>query len=350
MRGAWILLVGIVGCSSAAAEEEVLDVGTEEDPLTEEQAASFEVTCPRNTAFLPEYRLCANNEVAVGPFSPPMVEACKAKQGARCERAYWPVRQAKELRGTGFCGLGTRFDPLRGVCVDEQFAYGPFTAKMIDSCRARGGGDPCFAMKVRRHLIPTYRERVSDEDAPTPSAARPTPSPQEDVNPEATPAVPVDDATCIAATGYTRNTEERATAQVRCPSPKQLSLCVALIDDEPIELATAEAFQRMREAARADHVFLRVTSGFRTMSEQRKLYSAYQQGRGNPADPPGCSQHQNGRALDLNRRTPVCPNGSCQSRYHRVEDWLAVHAARFGFVAPHAHEPWHWELVSPENR
>lgn len=107
---------------------------------------------------------------------------------------------------------------------------------------------------------------------------------------------------------------------------------VVRIDGEPVAVRTAEAYQRMREAARRDGVTLRINSGFRTYQEQAELYRLYRAGRGNLAARPGHSNHQDGQALDLNTATPG------------VLRWLNRNAARFGFRRTVRSEPWHWEL------
>lgn len=115
-------------------------------------------------------------------------------------------------------------------------------------------------------------------------------------------------------------------------------LQLVTINGKPVEVATAAAFAKMRDAARRDSLSLKVVSGFRTMAEQEHLYKCYLTGScnsGNFAVPPGFSSHQSGRALDLNARAPG------------VYDWLRAHASRFEFFETVADEPWHWEYQPP---
>jgi hypothetical protein len=94
----------------------------------------------------------------------------------------------------------------------------------------------------------------------------------------------------------------------------------------------AQAFDAMRTAAAADGVELGVTDSYRsyedqvTMAREQGLYS-----QGGLAAAPGTSEHGWGRALDLDL------DGTAQA-------WLQQHAGRFGFTAPVAGEPWHWEF------
>lgn len=96
---------------------------------------------------------------------------------------------------------------------------------------------------------------------------------------------------------------------------------------------TARAWKRMRAAAEADGVHLRLNSGFRTMGEQQSLYSAYQNGTGNLAAYPGYSNHQNGLALDIDVVRDA------------AHDWIHANGNRFGFQRTVPSEPWHWEYL-----
>jgi hypothetical protein len=100
-----------------------------------------------------------------------------------------------------------------------------------------------------------------------------------------------------------------------------------------VELGTARAFLAMRMAATAAGVDLRLESGFRTAAQQRALYKAWRKGRGNKAAPPGRSNHQSGRALDIAVSAP----GALA--------WLETNAASYGFARTVVNEPWHWEYV-----
>ncbi|NTX08229.1 D-alanyl-D-alanine carboxypeptidase family protein [Myxococcus sp. CA051A] len=96
---------------------------------------------------------------------------------------------------------------------------------------------------------------------------------------------------------------------------------------------TATALERMATEATKDGLVLRVTSGYRSLREQRWLYEEYRRGRGNKAARPGRSNHQRGLAVDLviGQRT--------SKRYL----WLEANACRFGFRRTVPSEPWHWE-------
>ena len=122
---------------------------------------------------------------------------------------------------------------------------------------------------------------------------------------------------CAAATGYTKG--------------KATKICTTVINGKAVEVKTAEAYAKMRAAAKKAGVSLAVVSGFRTMAKQRELYNLYKAGRGNLAAPPGFSNHQSGHALDLNAKAPG------------VYKWLTANGAKFGFRRTVPSENWHWE-------
>lgn len=155
-------------------------------------------------------------------------------------------------------------------------------------------------------VAPAAGSGRSAHSAPGPSHARPAPR-----------LVTSDNVAAGSAQGFVEGRAVRIT--------------VTRIDDKPVEVRTAAAYRRMAEAARRDHVTLRIVSGFRTMEHQEALYRAYRRGRGNLAALPGHSNHQSGHAVDLNTSTPG------------VLRWLNRHAARFGFRRTVPTEPWHWE-------
>jgi putative chitinase len=88
---------------------------------------------------------------------------------------------------------------------------------------------------------------------------------------------------------------------------------------------------RLRDAAAKDGVRLQLTSGFRTMNEQKVLRQRYLNGTGNLAAAPGFSNHQHGEALDIN----VAPDPAYR--------WMFQNARRMGWHNTVPSEPWHWE-------
>ncbi len=74
-----------------------------------------------------------------------------------------------------------------------------------------------------------------------------------------------------------------------------------------------------------------VSSALRTRAEQQRLYTAYLDGTGAPANRPGTSMHERGLAVDVGA--------------HSTDDRIRRELAKqYGLVVPHVVEPWHMEL------
>jgi LAS superfamily LD-carboxypeptidase LdcB len=110
------------------------------------------------------------------------------------------------------------------------------------------------------------------------------------------------------------------------------------VDGKDVETHTAKAFRQMQKAAHKAGVKLAIRSGFRSFKKQAELYKDYRKGRGNLAAPPGYSNHESGRALDL------------YVTDHHAYDWLREHAAIYGFHRTVPGEAWHWEYLGDETR
>jgi hypothetical protein len=108
---------------------------------------------------------------------------------------------------------------------------------------------------------------------------------------------------------------------------KSFTIEVFMLGAKPVAVSTGNAFLAMQKAAKKAGVNLTLTSGFRTNDEQQRLFDCFQAGQCPVAAPPGSSNHQNGRALDLS-----------------VSTWLANNAAEFGFKRTVPSEPWHYEF------
>jgi len=137
-----------------------------------------------------------------------------------------------------------------------------------------------------------------------------------------------------AALRLVRRWNDRERRETGYIAGQPFTIIVVGIDGKPVEVETAAAFRRMRDAAVADGARIKVVSGFRTMAEQEYLHSCYKSGKCNKgilAARPGFSNHQSGHALDLNARDPA------------VGAWLRAHAGEYGFHNTVPGEPWHWE-------
>jgi hypothetical protein len=119
---------------------------------------------------------------------------------------------------------------------------------------------------------------------------------------------------------------------------KPFTITVIEVDGYPVERETANHYVAMQRAAQAAGIGLRINSGFRTMAKQQYLYNCYRNCTSgcescNLAATPGTSNHQSGKALDLNTSAAG------------VMSWLNANAARFGFKRTVAEEAWHWEWL-----
>lgn len=137
---------------------------------------------------------------------------------------------------------------------------------------------------------------------------------------------------------------------------------VKLSNGERVDKRIYQQLQAMFDAAKADGVSLVVVSGYRTWSEQEKIYNdriaeyeaeglSYEEAK-EAAElwvaVPGTSEHQLGLAVDIN----------AEYRYSTDDEaygWLQNHAHEYGFINRYpsdkieitgiANEPWHYRYV-----
>ncbi|HET9993618.1 MAG TPA: D-alanyl-D-alanine carboxypeptidase family protein [Kofleriaceae bacterium] len=128
---------------------------------------------------------------------------------------------------------------------------------------------------------------------------------------------------------------EKATGYV---AGSKTTLRITEVEGKDVEIKTAKAFRVMAKAASKKGVDLRIRSGFRTFAKQERLYKQYRRGDGNLAAPPGYSNHESGRALDL------------YVTDHKAFDWLQEHAHTYGFHRTVPGEAWHWEYLGDEDK
>lgn len=141
--------------------------------------------------------------------------------------------------------------------------------------------------------------------------------------------------------------------------------------NKTLQTEAAEAFLSMQAAAAKDGVDVRMQSGYRSVSYQKKLYdnkTQYYRNKGlseaaarekaaTIVNPPGCSEHNCGLAADLNSpEHTTLDTGFADTAAFR---WLCENAERYGFILRYpkeaesvtgiTYEPWHWRYVGPEN-
>lgn len=152
-----------------------IESGAEVDETGDELARPFwfatedTAVCPSGSSFDDETGLCVQGDRAFGPFTRAMTLACAADGEAGCDDATWPLERAKRLRGEETCPDGATIDPELGVCVEGDYAFGPFDAAMIEDCAQRGGGTACGSLRWDRSLVaPLPAEEPGDDGATSP--------------------------------------------------------------------------------------------------------------------------------------------------------------------------------------
>ncbi|MBQ6282348.1 MAG: D-alanyl-D-alanine carboxypeptidase family protein [Bacilli bacterium] len=116
------------------------------------------------------------------------------------------------------------------------------------------------------------------------------------------------------------------------------------------------AFNKMKEAAKADGVTITIISGYRSYSYQKALYDGYVKTYGKAMTDtfsarPGNSEHQSGLAADLNRIDDNFGNT-------KEGKWLDLNASKYGFIlrypkgkqsiTGYKYEPWHFRYIGDE--
>lgn len=133
--------------------------------------------------------------------------------------------------------------------------------------------------------------------------------------------------------------------------------------DEVIRLEerTAEQLKKLFARASADGVDLMVSSAYRSVSDQTKLYQAFVQKQGQQlanqyVAKPGTSEHHSGLAVDVTDASSVCATDSDRCNLSpSTAGLLAEIAPDYGFVIRYpsgkqpvtgtAYEPWHLRYV-----
>ena len=157
--------------------------------------------------------------------------------------------------------------------------------------------------------------------------------------------------------------EEAETAKSRVAELKEVN--------KTLQTEAADAFLSMQAAAAKDGVDVRMQSGYRSVSYQKKLYdnkTQYYRDKGLSeaaarekaaviVNPPGCSEHNCGLAADLNSpEHTTLDTGFADTAAFR---WLCENAEQYGFILRYpkeaesvtgiTYEPWHWRYVGAEN-
>jgi len=110
---------------------------------------------------------------------------------------------------------------------------------------------------------------------------------------------------------------------------------------EQITFDTLAPYLKLKDAAAKKNIVIGLESGFRTFAKQKLLFDGFKAKKPgfNLAAAPGRSNHQNGKAFDLNTRG---------FDGFPVYDWLKKNGPALGFIRTVNKEHWHWEYRPEE--
>lgn len=129
---------------------------------------------------------------------------------------------------------------------------------------------------------------------------------------------------------------------------------------EFLDREAGESFKRMKADAKAQGIELVLISGFRSISDQTKLFEKQIQKRGSKeaatklSAPPGHSEHHTGYALDIGDGKQPSLDLKFQFQSSEAYLWLSNNAHKYGFelsfpkdnIQGVSFEPWHWRYVA----
>jgi zinc D-Ala-D-Ala carboxypeptidase len=129
---------------------------------------------------------------------------------------------------------------------------------------------------------------------------------------------------------------------------------------EYLDKDAATTFNQMKTDAAAAGVSLVAISGFRSISDQEKLFERQIQRQGNEnaasklSAPPGYSEHHTGFALDIGDGSRPETDVKFEFENTKAYQWLQANGRRYGaeisFPANNiqgvSFEPWHWRFTS----
>jgi len=153
---AWFFLPAVLALAACGVEmgDETFD---HEAAVSGDSAVkSSSAWCPSGSKYDATYRMCTTSSEALGPFTPTMIDECKAYGGgdAACEGTWWSAHFAKSIRGTGTCPPGSTLDKDKGYCTNSQNVFGPFSFALVDRCKRNGGGPSCETARWAESMVP----------------------------------------------------------------------------------------------------------------------------------------------------------------------------------------------------
>jgi D-alanyl-D-alanine carboxypeptidase len=132
---------------------------------------------------------------------------------------------------------------------------------------------------------------------------------------------------------------DQARAEQAAAAIKKAKAALPRPGAEGLEPHLSQAFSRVRTAALAAGLDLQINSGFRSATEQQRLYDAAIAKYGSPEKarhwvlPPAESDHVKGLAIDAGPPAAAA--------------WLEKHGVGYGLCRRYLNEWWHFELLAP---
>lgn len=123
-----------------------------------------------------------------------------------------------------------------------------------------------------------------------------------------------------------------------------------------------DAYLKMRKAARADEIYFKICSAYRTYGTQEYLYNSYLGSMGEElrnirSAYPGRSEHHTGYAIDITSKSMGWSLSQAFADYPEGE-WINEHCSEYGFIIRYPkgktditgydYEPWHLRYVGTE--
>jgi hypothetical protein len=93
-------------------------------------------------------QLCEENSRAIEPVTAEMMNRCLNSGRNGCHDPVYEVALYLELRGEGFCPVGSTWSERHSVCAEGAMLLGPFGLDFEASCREKGLGNLCGSLKM----------------------------------------------------------------------------------------------------------------------------------------------------------------------------------------------------------
>lgn len=255
--------------------------------------------------------------------------------GDRNAQAEWGINIESNTPDGGAPGLDTVLRDPNATTAEVQEVLQDWIRYGHEGSR-HVWGDQIFAAMMTPLVPPPAPEQAPAPAPPPPPTPEPAPAPQ----PPPVETAPQPEATQVPE--ELRHSLIDATSLREAENGDGVPIMIVRVEGEWVSARIALKVAQIIEAAAADGIDIGITSGWRSIQEQRNLRKQNDCPEDDnaparycriPTAPPGRSEHNNGEALDLNTAGDDMDN--------RTFAWLQAHAAEFGFYNLES-EPWHW--------